>query len=208
MTLCIKGDFATTAAVPLKVGLAVVDVLAQFAPSRFRIKWPNDIMGFATEEPRRAAKLGGILCENARGWLLAGIGLNLRAAAYANALQANATSLEEVVAASRLSNDAAEGEPTRETHSLCESGCAEALALEIGRVVTDRFERTGWQADYMDKMWAMNEEVSFLVGHPDRGVSKTGRIAGIDDLGRLVLSLEGGGEEAFWSGEISQIRNA
>jgi BirA family transcriptional regulator, biotin operon repressor / biotin---[acetyl-CoA-carboxylase] ligase len=62
--------------ISLRVGLALAKVLDQFAASRVRLKWPNDLM-------LNDRKLGGILCE-ARwqgatlGWVAVGVGLNVQ----------------------------------------------------------------------------------------------------------------------------------
>src|SRR5690606_3397421 len=69
-------DAASTAVLPLRVGLAVAQALDHFLPGEtVGIKWPNDL-GVA------GRKLGGILCEAA--WegtvlraLVAGVGLNV-----------------------------------------------------------------------------------------------------------------------------------
>jgi BirA family biotin operon repressor/biotin-[acetyl-CoA-carboxylase] ligase len=62
--------------ISLRVGLAVAQCLDRFAPTKVRLKWPNDLM---LDE----RKLGGILCEArwqgaALGWVAAGVGLNVR----------------------------------------------------------------------------------------------------------------------------------
>ena len=65
------GPGDATATLPLRVGLAVARTLDAVAPAvTTQVKWPNDIMV-------AGHKLGGILCENARGAVLVGIGVNL-----------------------------------------------------------------------------------------------------------------------------------
>ena len=64
-----SGDAAAT--LPLRVGLAVARALdAAVLRIGTEVKWPNDLM-------LAGRKVGGILCEQARGALLVGIGINL-----------------------------------------------------------------------------------------------------------------------------------
>lgn len=56
---------------PLRTGLAVARALEEVVPNvRIQVKWPNDVLV-------GGRKLGGVLCEAARGAVLVGIGLNL-----------------------------------------------------------------------------------------------------------------------------------
>jgi biotin-(acetyl-CoA carboxylase) ligase len=205
MTLCLRGNAAARPAPPLRVGLGVVDVLTQLMGPAFSIKWPNDIMGLrsggaaasrvAADEPLSAwGKLGGLLCEASGEWFLAGIGLNLRPAAYPAELAATSTSVEEAATAGA----AAATIPWLDD--------AESLASAIGEAVASRLEDDAWRADYERLLWAKGEEVRFVAGHPETGEVRRGRIKGVDEAGRLVLVLAGGGEESFWSGEISGVR--
>lgn len=218
MTLCLKGDAASRPAPPLRVGLGVVDVLARFAGPAFRIKWPNDIMGLRggglangaanggapngeangapkDRKPASWGKLGGLLCEIYGEWFLAGIGLNLRPAAYPPDLAAAAASVAEAAIAYRAGAAAL---------SWLED--AEALAAAIGEAVARRLGDDAWRDGYERLLWARGEEVNFVAGHPERGEIRRGRIRGVDEAGRLVLATSGGEEEAFWSGEISSVR--
>jgi BirA family biotin operon repressor/biotin-[acetyl-CoA-carboxylase] ligase len=209
MTLCLRGNAASRPAPPLRVGLGVVDVLARLAGPAFRIKWPNDIMGLRSgglancaaggeldgRKPASWGKLGGLLCEVSGEWFLAGIGLNLRPAAYSPTLAAAAVSVEEAAAAHCAG-----------TAGLSWLEDAEALAADIGEAVARRLGDDAWRDDYERLLWARGEEVSFVAGHPERGETRRGKIRGVDEAGRLVLATGGGEEEAFWSGEISSVR--
>jgi biotin-[acetyl-CoA-carboxylase] ligase BirA-like protein len=213
MTLCLKGNAAARPAPPLRVGLGVVDVLARLAGPAFSIKWPNDIMGlragsaaadFAPADDRKPAlwgKLGGLLCEASGEWFLAGIGLNLRPAAYPAELAATATSVEEAAIAGGGSFGA-----NAAAAALLMLKNTEGLALAIGEAAARRLEDDAWRGGYERLLWAGGEEVRFVAGHPESGEVRRGRIKGVDEAGRLVLVLAGGGEESFWSGEISSVR--
>ncbi len=193
MTLCLKGDFSAAIAPSLRIGLAVHDVLSKYAPSRILIKWPNDILGLSVVEDDaqpRFRKLGGLLCETTGGWLLAGIGINLRKESYPETLKEKAISLVEVAGIMP--------EPDR---------LASALAIAIAEAAVSRLEDKAWREDYEKALWGMGEEIGFRVGHPERGDEKKGKIRGIDGSGRLLLLGEKGEAEAFWSGEISSLKS-
>lgn len=192
MTLCLKGDYSAAEAPSLRIGLAVHDVLSKYAPARILIKWPNDILGLSPIEDGAQPgfrKLGGILCETTAGWLLAGIGINLRKESYPDALKEKATSLDEVAGT------------MPETDRL-----ASDLAIAMAKAAVSRLEDKDWREDYEKALWGIGEEIGFIVGHPERGDQKKGIIRGIDNSGRLLLLGEKGEAEAFWSGEISSLK--
>jgi len=197
MTLCLRGDFSGVEAIPLRIGLAVHDVLSGFgnAASPFLIKWPNDIMGLAIVDDKRSGyrKLGGLLCEVSNGWLFAGIGLNVRKSAYPETLATSATSIEEVLGWKA-------GEMPASFPGM------DNVALAIGQAAAAYLEKKEWREDYLRTMWGLGDEIRFSVGHPESGQARGGRIEGVDDSGRLLLRSEAGDVEAYWSGEISGLR--
>jgi len=193
MTLCLKGDFSAAEAPSLRIGLAVHDVLSGYAPFRILIKWPNDILGLSVIEDDaqpRFRKLGGLICESTGGWLLAGIGINLRKESYPETLKEKATSLGEVAGLMP--------EPDR---------LALALARAIAEAAVSRLKDNAWREDYEKALWGIGEQIGFIVGHPERGDEKKGIIRGIDSSGRLLLLGDKGEAEAFWSGEISSLKS-
>jgi len=212
MTLALKQKTGSPEAFPLRVGLGVLDVLSRLAAGaiaeegssvlslprdsepHFLIKWPNDIMGLDRDSRDCCRKLCGILCESSKGWLLAGIGINLRRTAYPDSLNESATSLEEVLG----------GICPPEGSALPE---AEDMAHEIAKAVISRVEDAGWKDDYRKSMLMLENDVCFMVGHPVLGKREQGTISGIDDSGRLLLRNESGEVKAFLSGEISYIRD-
>lgn len=197
MTLCLRGDFSTVPAIPLRIGLAVLEVLARFEtrPATFRIKWPNDIMGLGLADGDRGSyrKLGGLLCEASNGWLFAGIGLNVKKSAYPEALAASATSIEETLGWNI-------GEIPASFPGMGD------LALAIGQAAVGFLEKKEWSGEYLRAMWSLGQEISFSIGHPENRMTKAGRIEGVDESGRLLLRGEDGDIEAYWSGEISGLR--
>jgi len=195
MTLCLRGGFSTVEALSLRMGLAVLEALSEVAPFRLNIKWPNDIMGLCTRSNGGGyLKLGGLLCETTDGWLLAGIGLNLKPEAYSPAMRMRATSLTEVAVAAQGPEPRPADIPEAQ---ILASGTGDAALAWLGR--------KDWREAYEKAMWALGEEVGFIVGHPGNGAAARGTIRGIDDAGRILLQYEGGEIEAFWSGEISSL---
>jgi BirA family biotin operon repressor/biotin-[acetyl-CoA-carboxylase] ligase len=87
----------------LLVGLAVAEAIESVATDvQVGIKWPNDLM-------IRGGKVGGILCESARGAVVAGIGINLRSLGDTPemSLAYHATSLEAECSKSLTSSELA-----------------------------------------------------------------------------------------------------
>ena len=218
MTLALKEEPGFSDAFSLKVGLGVFDRLSRLAADRgirksapasalpgggpppgraeplLLIKWPNDIMGLDRASPGNYKKLCGILCESSKGWLLAGIGLNLLKTAYPEPLGGTATSLEEIFAF----------DPPEKATILSET---KEMALGIAEAVVSRIGDPGWKDDYEKNMWMREENVGFIVGHPSLGKREVGGILGIDDSGRLLLRDGKGEVRAFLSGEISGLRS-
>ncbi len=229
---------------PLLTGLAVHSVLyetfgTQFArvidtpsqtrteqmPRPFLVKWPNDILGFASgkgtsgvEVPKSIPgsalygslsykKLGGILCEAIPGWFLAGIGLNLLEGSYPEELKAKAVCLSEVLeafyeACNGISRAPEMGisvspDPAMDLPSY--------LACQIADKIVEELQNPFWKQQYEENLWAKGARVSFVVGHPDRGDSLTGVVEGIDQAGCLILALPNGEKRHFLAGEITSL---
>lgn len=163
MTIALKQEPGFSDAFSLKVGLGVFDLLSRLVADRsirksapasplpgggsppgrgepplFLIKWPNDIMGLDRASPGNYKKLCGILCESSKGWLLAGIGLNLLRTAYPESLGGTASSFEEIVD----SNPPGKGIVLPEIKNV---------ALEIAKAVISRIGDPGWKDDYKKK---------------------------------------------------------
>lgn len=64
------GEADAAAALSLRIGLALAEAIEQSAPVRVALKWPNDVLV-------DGAKVAGILCEAAVGFVVAGIGVNV-----------------------------------------------------------------------------------------------------------------------------------
>ncbi|MFW5995394.1 MAG: biotin--[acetyl-CoA-carboxylase] ligase, partial [Spirochaetia bacterium] len=62
----------TAGLLPLRIGLAVIDMLAAQGLDGLELKWPNDCLC-------REQKIAGVLCRSSSRRTLAGIGVNVRA---------------------------------------------------------------------------------------------------------------------------------
>ncbi len=147
----------------LRVGLAVAKVLDQFAASRVRLKWPNDLM-------LNDRKLGGILCE-ARwqgatlGWVAVGVGLNVQNRIPVE-LRGMAVSLAEV-------------NPDLGTGDLLEAVVAELRALDLcaERLSSAELEQ------FSERHWLNRRKIREPVA---------GTVANLDSDGTLQVRLAGG----------------
>jgi BirA family biotin operon repressor/biotin-[acetyl-CoA-carboxylase] ligase len=165
---------------PLAVGVAVADALAQLAVP-VQLKWPNDVY-------KDGAKLAGILIESQAAadkstWAVIGIGLNLL--------------LPEELEA-QIGRDAA-SVPwlARMDRNALMAALLDSLALTLRR-----FESTGFAAFAARwnvlHAWA-GREVRIL----DQGqVQQQGVAAGVDDTGRLLLDTAQG-RIAISAGDVS-----
>ena len=86
---------AAPGSLPLRVGLAVVRAVRAVTGVQLHVKWPNDLV------TATGAKVGGILCEASTGterdsFVIAGIGINVRAREWSPDLSERATSLDEI----------------------------------------------------------------------------------------------------------------
>jgi BirA family transcriptional regulator, biotin operon repressor / biotin---[acetyl-CoA-carboxylase] ligase len=160
---------------PLAAAVAVCDIAGDEA----RVKWPNDIV---LVQPQGLAKLAGILVEGRpqQGWAVLGIGVNV------------AVAIEDLPKelrgrAATLGRSAAEIEPT-----------LERLLDALTRRLADSSQRTleAWRA--RDAL--RGRPVAWAAGSGRTGGS--GRAAGIDGAGRLVVSLPDGGLATIEAGEV------
>ena len=169
------------------LGLMVVLSLREEFNVDARLKWPNDIMC-------AGRKLGGILLENhhyAKGpAIIAGLGLNLDTGAggFPGVLQGRATSIQ------------------RETGRQVRRGDVAGSILSRVEGEIDRFDQLGWQP------WRPSLEcLDCLLGSPlelQMGrETVTGRGAGLDDTGNLLLDRGPAGLEAFAAGEVHVLRH-
>jgi BirA family biotin operon repressor/biotin-[acetyl-CoA-carboxylase] ligase len=157
----------------LLAAVAVCDVAGPEGGVEVAIKWPNDVV--VTRGPN-LAKLAGILIEGRpqEGWAVLGIGLNVavRVEELPSELRGSAASLEEP---------------------------PEAIEPLLARLLAALQRRLGEPAAQVLETWRARDalrgrEISWSAGR--------GRAEGIDDDGRLVVALAGGGHTALDAGEV------
>lgn len=170
------------AALPLVVGVAAARAAEEAAPGlHVGIKWPNDL-------EVAGLKVGGILCEHGRGWVVAGIGVNVLTPddGVPAEVARRATSLE-AASGRRVSPGAL---ATALLHHLRGARCGEDGGLG----------------------GALHQELARRDVLRGKGVWTTqageGTARGIAPDGALLLELPGGGEARVVSGSVRIAKEA
>lgn len=174
--LTLSGGVAVAAAIRTATGLPV------------EIKWPNDIVVSAAGGFGARRKLAGILAEACTGpdglqFVVLGIGINLRPAAYPPALAARATSLEA---------------------ELGRAVDAVPLLIEVLAAFAELFASltAGKQEVVLDRWRALAPSARGARVRCDTGQGAvTGITAGIADDGALLVRTDGGTERIV-AGEV------
>jgi BirA family transcriptional regulator, biotin operon repressor / biotin---[acetyl-CoA-carboxylase] ligase len=169
-------------------GVAVAEGITRATALPVEIKWPNDIVAarMTPRQPRR--KIAGILAEASSGaggvqYVILGVGINLRPAAYPVEIAARATSVE-----AELGRGADAGAVLGETLAALADTHA---ALAAGR-----------SPDVLQRWRALAPGVSgSRVEWDTPAGSRAGTSAGIDDDGALLVRTTAGVERII-SGEL------
>lgn len=182
-TAVLQLPLADPAALPLYASLAVAGALRDRYGARCQIKWPNDLL-------LNGKKIVGILCETVvqgpKVTALSGIGFNLaQPQSYFDAAGLpHGTSLALQGADVRLPED------------------ADALARDLTAFAFDKelyaFEREGFAAcreEYKALCVNLGRHVTFDGG--------SGTAVDVDELGRLVVEDDHGGDVHVFTGEVS-----
>lgn len=168
---------------PLLAAVAVCDV----AGPQARVKWPNDIVieehGATGKAENTLRKLAGILVEGRpqEGWAVLGIGLNV-----AVGLKDLPPELRMSAATLGLAPDAIE--PTL-------SSLLAALERRLCTPTTTTLD--AWRT--LDAL--RGRSVSWV----ERDEQRTGHAAGIDDSGRLIVTMAGGSQATLDAGEVRPV---
>lgn len=161
----------------LLAGLALYEAVAPLLtdPSAMSLKWPNDLL-------IGRAKLAGILLEGALDAVVVGIGVNLAAAPTLDSRETVALSLFGPA-------------PDRDAF-------AEALAASFD-VELERWRTVGL-APLLRRWQAVAHPLgSTLKVHEPDGSVASGRFAGLDEAGTLLLRLEDGTTRPIHAGDVS-----
>lgn len=194
MTLCLEASASLLPALSLRVGLGAAQQLSRLdsLAGRIALKWPNDILGLQGPESGWK-KLGGILCESSSTGLFIGIGINLRCDAYGATLREKATSLEELLSASR-----------KESLMPSLSGLEE-FAQDIASAVIESLADPRWRENYTCMLWGLDQDLRFIAGDPRSGVEGSGKLLGVEEDGSIILLEQGNCRKRYHSGEISGL---
>jgi BirA family biotin operon repressor/biotin-[acetyl-CoA-carboxylase] ligase len=169
---------------PLAAALAVCDVAGDEAA----IKWPNDVV---VPHGTGLAKLAGILAEGrpGEGWAVLGIGVNV-----AVNLQLLPEELRAATTGSARASGASSGMPAASMGRAPED--VEPTLAELLRALQQRLAEPE-----EDTLIAWRERDA-LLGREVAWAQGSGRAAGLDGEGRLVVELDGGGRTALAAGEV------
>jgi len=175
-----KGPLQRIAGLPLAVGVALAETIATLGVP-VRLKWPNDLL-------RDGKKLAGILVETQQSrdgelWAVIGAGINL---VMPDELEAQ---IGRAVAAAPW---------------LAQMDRNDLMAALLSRLagVLAEFDDTGFAA-FSERWNALHAWQGQVVSIVDNGRTlHSGRAAGVDDIGRLLLDTAGGRVEIL-SGDVS-----
>lgn len=163
----------------LAAGVAVAEGIRHATGLVTEIKWPNDVLVDAGLG--RLRKLAGILAEGSSGpdglqHIVLGMGINIKPAAYPGDISHRATSLE-----TELGREVDAGPVLAE--------CLAALASQVQRL------RDGRTEDVLDQ-WRQRSPSSHgrAVEWDGTDGTRTGRTAGVDASGALLVHHEAGTE--------------
>ena len=174
---------------PLLTGVAVATAVTQVAGVETRIKWPNDLL-------TADAKLAGILAEASGDAVVVGIGLN-------------------------VSTEPAEFPPTRPgalpATSLRAAGATALDRASLLLAILGELEHwyRAWQRAGGDPdrcgLRAGYTSLSATIGRTVRaelpgGQALSGRAAGVDSDGRLLVRVSSGSEVAVSAGDVVHLR--
>jgi BirA family biotin operon repressor/biotin-[acetyl-CoA-carboxylase] ligase len=168
-------------ALTLRVGLAVVSAIEDFAPSLqgiVQIKWPNDIM----IDGKKAA---GIACEADGGNVCVGVGINMAQKEFPEHLRKKATSI--ALAVSGIFTD---------DGRFC-------LLEKTLACLYDELQSADWRRRLEKRLYKKGEQVVFIEGAADSEKKITGTLAGIAENGELLIIPEKETQaRSFVSGEL------
>lgn len=182
---------------PAACGLGTLRALEGFGFEGIRLKWPNDLVA-------GDAKLAGLLAE--AGWAsggvyaVLGIGVNLAVPEVEDAPP-------RALAATGLSALLSEGAEMPAVDELAEAvragvvASVDAWAAAVRAAGPAALPLSGIMDELYDHMAYMGEYVA-LIDREGRPYA-AGTLTGLDVWGRALVRIDGGGEEAFDSAQVS-----
>jgi BirA family biotin operon repressor/biotin-[acetyl-CoA-carboxylase] ligase len=188
----------------LLTGVAVAGAIRVTAGLDARLKWPNDVLV-------NGRKLCGILAEQAPdGAVVIGMGINV--ATTADALPDGPGGLRATSIAIESGSKTPQEETPQEEIPQAEATQRQHLLAEILRRLEHRYlafrdtpdpEATGLLAEYRELSGTLGQQVrAELPG----GRALTGKAAGVDAIGRLLITNAQGTETPVSAGDIVHLR--
>ncbi len=182
---------------PVISGYVVAKTLENYYDLEILLKWPNDILAFfPSVEWRIPGKLGGILCEAYREYLLVGVGINCNGDTSAFNKGANNESDNET---RRKIGAISLKELTGKTIEI------EVLLYRVLKAFKDTIlplgEAKGWKEEITKRLY-LRETVTKVRLGGSSGEIVEGIIRGIGDDGELLFDVSGRGIVRVYSGEI------
>lgn len=173
---------------PMCLGLAAIEGIAEVAGVRSDLKWPNDILW-------RGRKLGGMLTE------LRLVGERLDYAVLGLGINVNLTFAPESAAPAGLRDSA--------TSLLLAAGrpiSRPALLAAILRRCEHWYDRL-LAGESLHEVWAAHLETVGRAVRVERPAGPlVGVAVGVTPEGGLIVRTAGGDEEVVWAGDISSLR--
>lgn len=167
-----RNDRSATAALPLRVGLAVRSALAAYIPiQQIQLKWPNDVLV-------GGKKISGILCRQILDTALIGVGLNVHTnlpGAPAD-IRRRAVSLHEITSAA----------PRRQ-----------GLFIRLYHALGQALDEPNWLHQFHQCDALRDSTIAVDIG----AQTIRGKCLGVDEHGRLLVE-EKGKQHAIISGQI------
>jgi BirA family transcriptional regulator, biotin operon repressor / biotin---[acetyl-CoA-carboxylase] ligase len=177
-------------ALTLRAGLAVCLAIEDFEPclqGLCLIKWPNDIL-IKSVNGGGYKKAVGILCEADGGNVHLGIGINTAQKEFPPHLREKAVSI--ALAAGR---------------DISQEERFELLEKILSRLYNELNAETAdnWKPRLEQKLYKKDEQVLFIEGAAGSGKEVKGRLAGITDIGELLIIPDGEtNPHSFITGEL------
>ena len=172
---------STWTLLPFVCGAAVAEAVRAVARLDADLKWPNDVLV-------RGCKLGGILGERVDTAVVVGIGLNV------------SVRTDELPVPTATSVALAGGVADRES-----------LAKEVLRALGRRYATWSAADGAPEAILAAYRDICATIGrvvtvHLPGGEQLSGRAAGVDDSGRLVVVTADGAEHVLAAGDVVHVR--
>ncbi len=180
--------------VPVLLGGIIANLINQFYDLETRLKWPNDIVVEFGDAKKSVKKLGGILCEAKKGYLLAGIGINCNESFTENDVEyfdkSSAVSLKMLL-----------------DREISRVDLLYNILLELKRELFEDYRGDRWQARLQKLLYGVGEIFTIAQRESEKGghietKPVVGKIVGVGKDGELLVMPDSKEIVKVISGEI------